>query len=205
MTTSIEHAEPIPGEPDDALEALLALPASARPDAVARDLKSRSPRFAVIPPHDLADALGVPDSWKPDSDWSFVRYAPIMTLEEYAQDFDLGPEVLYLIEDLVEPHRFQRLLAMWESLPETESPGFENLRADEREALVLAIARQQLEANECNGLSCLACFLVATSSGEDLEFEGDVEDDGACIDLRTPYEQRENRFRDLTHCLTVDW
>jgi hypothetical protein len=38
--------------------------------------------------------------------------------------------------------------------------------------------------------------------GGDLLFEGVTEDDGACIDLKTPYDQRDGKFLNLDDCVT---
>lgn len=54
-------------------------------------------------------------------------------------------------------------------------------------------------------MNCIARCSVESASGAVLEFEGDVEDDGACINLRTPYDKRAKRFTDLSRCLTSGW
>lgn len=69
------------GAADEAgLRTLLALPLGERRDAVAKDLCRRAPPFSVIPVHDLADALDVPEHWRPGNEWSFTRNAPIATV-----------------------------------------------------------------------------------------------------------------------------
>ena len=75
----------------------------------------------------------------------------------------------------------------------------------ERSRLEDAIAEKQMEANESNGMNCIATCSVESDSGAVLEFEGDVEDDGACINLRTPYDKRAKRFTDLARCRTSCW
>jgi hypothetical protein len=40
---------------------------------VAKDVRRRAPKFSAIPAHDLADALDVPEHWRPGSEWSFTR------------------------------------------------------------------------------------------------------------------------------------
>ena len=69
--------------PEQALAELLAVDMDSRRTAVAKDVRSRSPRYRCIPAHDLADALGIPESRRPGSEWSFTRYARLMTVEEY--------------------------------------------------------------------------------------------------------------------------
>lgn len=191
--------------PEEALQDLLALSMSERRDAVARDVRRRFPRYRDIPAHDLAEALGVPQPESPSSDWAFTRYAEIVTVEEYARNYSPASELVYLIEDSIDPTRFQRLLELSEPLDKVEAPSFSFLRKDERHALEHAIAEQQLESNESNGMCCIAHYSVGAPSGDALEFEGDIEDDGTCIYLRTPYDKRARRFRDLTRCLTHHW
>lgn len=205
MPTRKPTSIPGPKNPAEALQELLALPMADRRAAVARDVRRRSPRYRDIPAHDLAEALGLPQPERPGSEWSFTRYAEIVTVEEYARSYSPASELVYLIESAVDAERFQRLLELSEPLDDAEAPSFSFLLKKERDALEQAIAQQQLESNSSNGMCCIARYSVKAPSGDDLEFEGDIEDDGACIDLRTPYDKRANRFRDLTRCLTEDW
>lgn len=187
------------------LQTLLALPLCERREAVARDLRRQTPQFNAIPAHDLADALGVPEPWRPGGGWSFTRYAPIVSVEEYARDNSPASELVYMIEKTISAERFQQLLKHSESLDDSENPSFPFLTKVERSRLEQAIAEEQMEANASNGMNCIASCSVASESGAVLEFEGDVEDDGTCIDLRTPYDQRAKRFKDLSRCLTSCW
>lgn len=190
---------------EDALGELLAMPMADRCAAVERDLSRQHPRYRSIPAHDLAEALGVDQPEQPGSGWKFTQYAEIVTVEEYAQNNSPASEVVYLIEGLVDTERFRRLLELSETLDDAEAPSFSFLLKREREALELVIAEQQLESNASNGICCVAHFSVKTPTGGDLEFEGDIEDDGACINLRTPYDKRAKKFRDLRRCLTNRW
>ena len=190
---------------DPGLQALLALPPGERRDAVAKDVRRRAPQFSAIPAHDLADALDVPEHWRPGSEWSFTRYAPIVSVEEHARYNSPASELVYLIEEAVSAERFQQLLTHSEPLDESDDPSFAFLTKGERSRLEDAIAEKQMEANESNGMNCIATCSVESDSGAVLEFEGDVEDDGACINLRTPYDKRAKRFTDLSRCLTSGW
>ncbi len=181
------------------------MPITDRCAAIARDVRRRSPRYRDVPAHDLAEALGVPQPERPCSDWSFTRYAEIVTAEEYARNYSPASELVYLIENTVDAKRFQRLLELSMPLDDAAAPSFSFLLKKERDALEHAIAEQQLQSNASNGMCCVARYLVNAPTGDDLEFEGDIEDDGACIDLRTPYDKRAKKFRDLTRCLTDTW
>jgi len=109
---------------DPGLQALLALPPGERRDAVAKDVRRRAPQFSAIPAHDLADALDVPEHWRPGSEWSFTRYAPIVSVEEHARYNFPASELVYLIEEVVSAERFQQLLKHSESLDESDDPSF---------------------------------------------------------------------------------
>jgi len=187
------------------LQTLLALSLDGRREAVARDVRRRAPQFSTISAHDLADALDVPEHWRPGNEWSFTRYAPIVSAEEHARYNSPASELVYLIEDAVSAERFQQLLKDSEPLDDADDPSFAFLTKVERSRLEDAIAEKQMEANESNGMNCIARCSVESDSGAVLEFEGDVEDDGACINLRTPYDKRAKRFTDLARCRTSCW
>jgi len=128
-----------------------------------------------------------------------------VSVEEYARNNSPASELVYLIEESVDQARFQRLLELSVPLDQDEAPSFSFLHEHERRVLEHAIAERQLKSNELNGICCIARYSIETPSGDKLEFEGDVEDDGVCIYLRTPYDKRANRFRNLTQCLTTHW
>jgi hypothetical protein len=187
------------------LKELLALSLHSRREAVADDVRRRAPKYSSIAAHDLADALALPEHWRPDDQWSFTRYARIVSAEEYAQVNDPPSELVYLIEDAVEGERFHQLLFESEPLDDMEEPNFAFLTKDERSSLERAIAERQLEAHESNGMNCIGRCSMTTESGAVLEFEGEIEDDGACLNLRTPYDKQAKRFVDLSFCITSDW
>ena len=191
--------------PEQALAELLALEMDSRRTAVAKDVRSRSPRYRCVPAHDLADALGISESRRPGSEWSFTRYARLMTVEEYASYNSPASEVIYMIEDSLDPERLGELVRLSEPLDDVDKPRFSFLTRSERNDIEDAIAERQLEANESNGMCCLGHCSVKSPSGAELQFEGDIEDDGHCITLRTPYDKRAKRFVDLSRCRTSYW
>ena len=205
MTTRLKAATADGLTPEQALAELLALGVENRRAAVAKDVRSRSPRYRNIPAHDLAEALGIPEPWKPGEGWTFTRYARLMTVEEYAMYNSPASEVTYMIEDSLDPERLEELIRLSEPLDDVEKPCFSFLTRSERNDIEDAIAERQLEANESNGMCCLGHCSVKTPSGAELQFEGDIEDDGQCITLRTPYDKRTKRFVDLSRCRTSYW
>jgi hypothetical protein len=128
-----------------------------------------------------------------------------MTVEEYAQYNSPASEVIYMIEDSLDPERLEELIRLSEPLDDVEKPCFSFLTRSERSSIEDAIAERQLEANESNGMCCLGHCSVKSPSGAELQFEGDIEDDGQCITLRTPYDKRAKRFVDLSRCRTSYW
>ena len=149
---------------DPGLPTLLALPPGERRDAVAKDIRRRAPQFSAIPAHDLADALDVPEHWRPGSEWSFTRYAPIVSVEEHARHNSPASELVYLIEEAVSAERFQQLLKHSEPLDESDDPSFAFLTKGERSRLEDAIAEKQMEANESTGMNCIARCSVESAS-----------------------------------------
>lgn len=202
-TMKPSRAGPEDGQAAVALRLLLALPLNERRKAVSKDVRQPAPQFRSIAAHDLADALNVPAHWRPDNEWSFISFAPIVSVEEHAKCNSPASELVYLIEDAVSAERFEELLKQSEQLDDVDDPGFAFLSNGERSRLEEIIAERQLEANESNGMNCIARCSVESESGEVLDFEGDIEDDGACINLRTPYDKLANCFTDLSSVVRV--
>ena len=91
------------------------------------------------------------------------------------------------------------------NLDGVEKPDFHFLTTDERALLEEAIAFKELEANQDNGMCCIAYYSVQTPSGDVLSFEATIEDDGRCIELKTPYDYRDGKFCNLDDCVTDSW
>jgi hypothetical protein len=193
-------------KPSSALSELLALDLEQRRQAVADDLFAKSPRYEAIEAHDLAEALGISAAERPDGNWNFMCYAKPETAEQYASRWsDLRSEIVYLIEDQVSPRRFKQLLRLSESLDDMDVPDFSFLKPKERDLLEAVILKERLRDNLESTFNVLAHITVIAPGGEHLRFEADIEDDGACINLRTPYDERAGRFVNCTVCLTEHW
>lgn len=89
-------------------------------------------------------------------------------------------------------------------LPDFVRSKFDFLTNEERDHLEGAIAMENLELNMSNGICCVARYSIPAPGGI-LPFEGDIEDDGHCITLRTPYDDRDGRFKDLENCVTESY
>ena len=66
-----------------------------------------------------------------------------------------------------------------------------------------ALAEWELDSLMDDGMNRIARFYVEVGDGRRLGFEADIEDDGACIDLRTPYDERDRGFTNLRNCVTA--
>jgi hypothetical protein len=187
------------------LKKLLAMDLSDRINAVAKDVLSRKDEFQQIDNHCLAEALGVPESKRPGNDWEHISYSCKISVEEYAELNSPSSEIVYMIEDFVTPSRFKKLLKLSAGLDDISNPVFDFLKHNERYHLEEAIASMRLEDNLMNGMSCIARYTVKSDLGEDLPFEAEIEDNGTCIFLKTPYDSRDGQFVDLSNCLTETW
>jgi hypothetical protein len=189
------------------LQQLLAMPIAQRFEAIINDLIARDDKFREIEEHDLAEALGVIDSRSPGSanTWCFTAYGVKRNIEEYAECNAPQSELIYLIEDKVSAERFQALVKLSSGLDQIKSPDFHFLNPGERKHLEEAIGSEELENNQANGMCCVANYTVETPSGYSLSFEGDVEDDGKCITLRTPYDYRDGKLAVGIKSQRKDW
>lgn len=188
-----------------AYSVLLALPLNERREAVALDLRQENPRFHVIPPHNLAEALGVPDPWQPGSDWSFICHVPVLSLETLVDSGVSASELVDLLDGAVPVARFLQLQGQFEPSDESDVSGFHVLSESERRHIEESFAKKTLEACAENGMNCIARCTVVSVTGAELEFEADIEDDGACVHLRTPYDRIASGFTDLSGCITSEW
>ena len=184
------------------LKSLLSMPLALRIATVAQDVKTSRDAFRDINPHDLADALGVPDSRRPtDHDWFFTHYAEKQTLEEYGER---SSEIVLWMEGLVSEDRFKDLVEKSANLNSDSASEFDFLKMKERQNIEELIAEKALESNIENGICCVAHHEIAVSNVK-LQFEAYIEDDGACIDLMTPYDERDGKFKNLDNCVTKSW
>jgi hypothetical protein len=188
-----------------ALTQLLSISLPERISAVTQDLRSRQDRYRATEPHALANALGVPESRRPGEDgWRFTAYAEIRSLEDYAAEKNPPSELVYALKGKVSAARFSELETTFAKLDGQEELTFDFLDEKERLLLEVGLARDDLQGRIMNGISAVARFCVPASD-DGLWFEAVVEDDGACIELRTPYDRRDGKFAKLENCVTQEW
>jgi len=180
-----------------------------RIQAVAADVESRADLYATIPEFELAELLGIVEPHilaASGTKWEYLYYSPRVSLEEH---FDNGSyEFDMMLEHLPvnsAPNRSKELLDAFSAKEEKAEPPFKLLKPEERETIETALQAAEMENLQSNGMNCLAHVEVTSPSGESLRFEAVVEDDGQCETLRTPYDERDGRFVDLTECLLSYW
>ena len=114
-------------------------------------------------------------------------------------------EILGWLEEHVGAKRFKALETAFAKLEEeADELSFDFLTAKERAVVEDTIAQDRLEGVQSNGMNCVACYCVKRRRIE-LLFEGVIEDDGTCLDLKTPYDHRDGKFLDLADCEIDQW
>jgi hypothetical protein len=192
-------------EPVDPLTELLAMALTDRIKAVAKDVRSRKDRYAGIAAHELADALEVPEPERPTTnDWSMGCHVEIVSIEEYTKHFERPSETVYCLEEKVSVERFEELKQKFDQVEAGTRKTFRFLTHEERDIAESAINEEKLLDMKENGLGGIATYCVE-HDGVVLDFEGEMEDDGSCIILQTPYDGRDGKFIDLENCLTEWW
>jgi hypothetical protein len=189
----------------DILRELMAMTLQDRIKAIAHDLESKRHRYACIEADSLATALGVINSGRPVGNWSQTCYAKIISVEEHVENCSSVTDVVYLLKDQIEPNRLDELIEWLIPFDGLENPDLGVFTAEERTALELAIAQQNLDNNLSNGTNHLGHISVQINMQYKLEFEAKIEDDGYVCMLRTPYDKKLGKFMDLTNCITENW
>lgn len=181
---------------DKAKELLNKLTVAERIAVVAEDVASGQKRFASIETHDLAELLGVPQPEQPDDSWSRTIFAERRTLEEYV-DLDDGivGEFPDMVNGFASDERIAAISAKCNAYAEGSIHSFDFLQPEERKRLLKQLEEKALERLRDNGIGCVGTYCVEHGEHE-LWFEGDIEDDGSCIDLKGPYDGIDGCGRD---------
>tara|TARA_B100000676_G_scaffold311131_1_gene379928 strand:- start:3269 stop:3856 length:588 start_codon:yes stop_codon:yes gene_type:complete len=186
----------------DSAQNLLTLDLDARIDAVAADVESRADEYPNIPEFELAELLGISDVRTPGGwpTWERVTYCIKCSLEEWAEILGAPSCLVDFIPESIDPARRELLEAELEGLDEGDGPVFGFLDPVERAAIETAVLEDEMRNIQDNGMNCLAHTHVKSKSGATLSFEADIEDDGKCETLRTPYDKRDGLWVDLSNC-----
>jgi hypothetical protein len=187
----------------EARDRLEVLDLDARLQAVADDVELRRDEFRKIEPHELAELLEVPSPSSPDGNWSATAYVPREPLAEYVEHNSPNYEIIHYLEGKIDQERFYTLDDEATKVAEGKKDKFDLslLTLDEQRLIEDAIMDETLRMT--GGPRVIATYdLTVPNSNRTLSFEGDIEDDGGCIDLRTPYDERDGKFVDLSDCAT---
>jgi len=172
--------------------------------AVAVDVASKRDEYRSIDPDDLAGFLGIDDADNPGPDWSFVWFVPRLSvmdiLLQWSEEFI--PE---LLESHVTPERCEEISAKVKLLKRNETKldqtSLEFLTEEEKQT----IERRYMEDRRKAGDSTLlAYYHINAPHGRTLTFEAFIGDNGEVDDLKTPYDERDAKFTDLSDCLIVE-
>lgn len=183
---------------------LEAMSLDSRIAAVAADVASKRDEYRKIECFDLASLLGIDDARELQGDWRYVWYIPRISSEEICERWDWE----FLLE-LLEPHvTEERLETLAEKFGTSGQIDTEDGRV--RNALLTEKERESLEhafmedAKKAFDPKCIAYLTIDSSSNTKLTFQAYVEDDGGCVDLLTPYDERDGKFPDLTDALIIE-
>ena len=178
-----------------ARQTLEAMSLEQRINAISDDLRNCQDKFASITAHELAHLLGVAQPENPiSSEWSFYKYVEPFTLNDYLANSDTfwTVNVVEALSRTVAKERLIELEKLTEQLEGSSSANNLDFLADHETELIIDILVQ--ERLEEAWAPVVARTSVEDAAGHALVFEGNIEDDGACIHLRTPYDIRDSGF-----------
>jgi hypothetical protein len=173
--------------------------------AVAVDVASKRDEYRSIGPYDLAELLGIDDAGQPGADWGLVWFVPRLSVRDILLQWDeeFIPELLALH---VTAERCEEISAKINLLNPKEAKlrrtSLDFLTEKEKET----IERLYMERERKNGnLTLLAYYYISAPHGRTLTFEAFIGDNGESFDsLKTPYDERDGKFTDLSDCLIVE-
>ena len=171
--------------------------------AVADDVASKRDEYRSINPHELASLLGV-DASHPDGHWNFVWFVPRVPVECILafEDDECIPELLKTHVTakkreeisakikILKRDKVKLPLATLDFLTKKEMQTVERLYMED-------------EARKNGAMWTVAYYVIKAPQRRKLCFEALIEDDGGCIHLLTPYDERDGNFTNFSDCLIV--
>ena len=199
MKKNIKKNTPTPAQ---LLTALTAIPEiKERLRVIAQDVRSKVDLYRTIDPFNLAEALGAPDL----DEWNRCTAVAIQPLEEIYKNGGGEPdEDINILDGEVSDDRFSEIVAATEAALKSKHLNFSFLSPDERQILEKTLAERQLQNDLDNGIGGIATCTV-TDGEDELSFEGEIEDDGTILWLRTPYDERDGGVQDLSNCVVEEY
>jgi len=180
-------------EKDQAFHKLEDLSVADCAAAVAADVDSKRDEFRSIDSHELASLLGIDDADKPGGDWSRSWYI----LREPVDDilaFREQETILELLKSALTRERYEDLRSKIDLLEEGDTELLKFLTDDEKADIEGYDMDQRAAKEGADFAVCYAYKSVEAPDGKDLRFQALIEDDGACIELKTPYDERDGEF-----------
>lgn len=183
----------------------------ARIIEVHEDVKSKRDRYRVIDPFELADLLDVASPESPNSmdGWCIARYMKKKSIYEIIdhggyESFDSA----YVWEKMRKARKEKKLERFLSEFAKCGNLDCENIdkilnKFDQSEVDLMVFIVNKGLFDDGHG-AVIGSYTVECECRE-LCFEAIVEDDGSCIDLKGPYDDRDGEFFDTTDCLTEDW
>ena len=183
------------------LDELKTLPLQQRINVIAADVKSGADIYRNASAHDIAELVGIQSSWHPDGEWTpRAAYLPRNTLAELTESTDClwSEDVADKVKKIVSEERYKVM---------EEVDAFIQTNAFQSKKITLALERLSVEETALienlhhvewyeSGQHYyeVAYISVSPQDGEPLVFEAEIEDDGTCITLLTPYDERDGAF-----------
>lgn len=183
---------------------LEAMPLADRIAAVADDVKSKRDEYRSINSHDLASLLDTPDTDLPSDPWVFVRFVPRFSVRDILtwNDEECIPE---LLETHLTPERCKEIRTKIKLLKRNKTKlrrsSLDFLTEEEKQTIERLYMESEAKSN--GAMWVIVQYAIKAPHGKELAFEGTIEDDGHCVHLLTPYDERDGKFVDLSDCLTV--
>lgn len=176
---------------------LRALEVQDRINTVYKDIQSRKDLYREIAPHLLAELLGINDADSPGPDWLKMKIAERQIIKRAISD---NPQDFLLVERLigkVSPDRQEILENLLDAFEDTNTGDLSLILPEEVEILERFMQEDELSYS----VNVIAQLSIKTLNSSIIKFEGFIEDDGTCIHLLTPYDERDGKFFNLTDCL----
>jgi hypothetical protein len=191
-------------EADKALKKLEDMPLADRIAAVAADVDSKQDEFRSIDAHELASLLGIVDAEHPGGGWNFEWFIPRVPVDDILDQWD-EETIVELFQSQLTPERYKELCSKID-LREKDKTNYakvlEFLTDDENQKIEEHYMEWQAE-HSTDSAWCSANISIEAPHGKILTFQAFIEDDGACIELKTPYDERDGKFTDYSDDLEI--
>jgi hypothetical protein len=165
--------------------------------------------FRVIENYELATLLGIndldrPGEGPPGKGWQPVWYVPRPSLRDLLEgnDDDFIPDLLY---KHITPERYEELSGKIKALTpnqmKSRRASLDFITKEEKE--IIDELYMEREVNSDTDFK-VDYYTITAPDGKKLTFQISIGDSGEPYDLKTPYDQRDGGFVDLSDSLIVE-